>query len=110
MARSHTLEAYKGSSVMESLRDEDMGIEAICGGQCACATCHCLLDEAWFEKLTPPGEDESELLESLDHYDSRSLQTDLPDNSQLAARSPRTDYRPRRITSEKIAAAVSHQY
>ena len=68
--RSHTLEAYKGSSVMESLRDEDMGIEAICGGQCACATCHCLLDEAWFEKLTPPGEDETELRESLDHYEA----------------------------------------
>ncbi|HIE85750.1 MAG: 2Fe-2S iron-sulfur cluster-binding protein [Pseudomonadota bacterium] len=68
--RSHTLEASKGSSVMESLRDEDMGIEAICGGQCACATCHCLLDEAWFEKLTPPGEDETELLESLDHYEA----------------------------------------
>lgn len=68
--RSHTLEAYKGSSVMESLRDEDMGIEAICGGQCACATCHCLLDEAWFDKLTPPGEDETELLESLDHYEA----------------------------------------
>lgn len=68
--RSHTLEAHKGSSVMESLRDEDMGIEAICGGQCACATCHCLLDEAWFEKLTPPGEDETELLESLDHYEA----------------------------------------
>jgi 2Fe-2S ferredoxin len=68
--RSHTLEAYKGSSVMQFLRDEDMGIEAICGGQCACATCHCLLDEAWFEKLTPPGEDETELLESLDHYEA----------------------------------------
>ena len=68
--RSHTLEAYKGSSVMESLRDEDMGIEAICGGQCACATCHCLRDEASFEKLTPPGEDETELLESLDHYEA----------------------------------------
>jgi len=67
---SHTLEANKGSSVMESLRDEDMGIEAICGGQCACATCHCLLDEAWFDKLTPPGEDETELLESLDHYEA----------------------------------------
>ena len=65
-----SLEAHKGSSVMESLRDEDMGIEAICGGQCACATCHCLLDEAWFDKLTPPGEDETELLESLDHYEA----------------------------------------
>ena len=67
---SHTLEANKGSSVMESLRDEDMGIEAVCGGQCACATCHCLLGEASFEKLTPPGEDETELLESLDHYEA----------------------------------------
>lgn len=67
---NHTLETYTGNSVMESLRDEGMGIEAICGGQCACATCHCLLDEASFAKLTPPDEDETELLESLDHYEA----------------------------------------
>ena len=63
------VDACDGGILMETLRDEGLGVEAICGGQCACATCHCLLDDAWFSKLDPPGEDESELLESLEHFD-----------------------------------------
>ena len=68
--QTHTMQAYDESSLMEPLRDEGMGIEAICGGQCACATCHCHIDNAWFDKLPEPGEDEHELLESLEHYDA----------------------------------------
>ena len=41
---AHRLQAPAGSILMEVLRDEGMGIEAICGGQCACATCHCLIE------------------------------------------------------------------
>ena len=29
----HTLEAYASNTLMETLRDEGMGVEAICGGQ-----------------------------------------------------------------------------
>ena len=67
--RAHSLEAAVGSVLMEVLRDQGMGIEAICGGQCACATCHCLIEPAWFETLGPPGEDELDLVSSLDHFD-----------------------------------------
>lgn len=64
------LEAAPGGTLMETLRDEGMGVEAICGGQCACATCHCLIDEDWFNKLDAPDGDETELLEYLESYDA----------------------------------------
>ena len=65
------IDAYDGNSLMETLRDEGFGVEAICGGQCACATCHCFIDALWFEKIGLPGSDEKELMESLDHYDEK---------------------------------------
>ena len=66
---THRLQAPDGSILMEVLRDEGMGIEAICGGQCACATCHCWVDADWFAQLPSLSDDERELLSSLDHYD-----------------------------------------
>jgi 2Fe-2S ferredoxin len=65
----HTLEAYASNTLMETLRDEGTGVEAICGGQCACATCHCFIDERWVAQVGEAEEEEQELLESLDHYD-----------------------------------------
>ena len=37
---THVLEAVEGWRVMELIRDHGLPIEAICGGACACATCH----------------------------------------------------------------------
>ena len=67
---AHRLQAPAGSILMEVLRDEGMGIEAICGGQCACATCHCLIAPGWFETAGAPGDDELDLVSSLDAYDA----------------------------------------
>lgn len=45
---ARTVEAEIGSTVMETaLRGNVPGIEAECGGACACATCHVYVDEEW---------------------------------------------------------------
>src|SRR6201981_767759 len=40
------------------------GIDADCGGECACATCHVFVDPAWLDKTgTPvPGSQEASML------------------------------------------------
>lgn len=62
------LKASIGKTLMEELRDQGMGVAAICGGQCACGTCHCFVDAAWQARLPAKDEDEADLLESLLHY------------------------------------------
>ena len=48
---------------MEIIRDAGLDIEAICGGCCACATCHCYVDEEWLPKLSSADEDEESMLD-----------------------------------------------
>lgn len=61
----HELEAPDGEPLMETLRDEDMGVEGICGGQCACGTCHVYVDAEWIDRLPPMSEDEQMMLEAI---------------------------------------------
>ena len=59
-----TLEGDEGFSVMElAVRNGVVGIEADCGGACACATCHVYVDADWFERTGAPQDMEQEMLE-----------------------------------------------
>src|SRR6476660_3997994 len=59
-----TVEAELGSTVMETaIRNNVPGIEAECGGACACATCHVYVDEAWREKVGGPSPMEEDMLD-----------------------------------------------
>ena len=50
--KSHTLDVKNGLTVMEgAIQNNISGIDADCGGRCACATCHVYVDEKWFNKL-----------------------------------------------------------
>jgi len=39
------------------------GIDADCGGECSCATCHVMVNENWLKKVGPPGEMEESMLD-----------------------------------------------
>ena len=58
------VEAQNGSTVMENaIRNSVPGIEAECGGACACATCHVYVDEEWTERVGPPQAMEEDMLD-----------------------------------------------
>jgi 2Fe-2S ferredoxin len=60
----HELDASKGSTVMENaVRNSIPGIDAECGGACACATCHIYVDDEWAERVGPPEPMEEDMLD-----------------------------------------------
>ena len=60
----HVVDVKSGLTVMEGARDNNIpGIEADCGGACACSTCHVYVDEAWTEKLPPVVPMEEDMLD-----------------------------------------------
>lgn len=63
--QTHHLQATVGTLLMEVLRDAGLGVEAVCGGCCACATCHVYTGEALAGKR---GELESALVAATDSY------------------------------------------
>lgn len=65
-----SIDAAAGASAMEALRAAGVaGIDAVCGGQCSCATCHVHVDPDWAARLPPAGEFEAELISFLASYD-----------------------------------------
>ena len=62
--KSHTLEVANGLTVMEgAVQNNIPGIDADCGGSCACATCHVYVDEKWFNKLPNKESAEEDMLD-----------------------------------------------
>ncbi len=66
--REHRVAGKEGVSVMETLRELDYGVAAICGVMCSCATCHVWIDPAWADRVPPRQGDEVELLQELSGF------------------------------------------
>ena len=59
-----SIDADVGSTIMNTALDNLIpGIDADCGGECSCATCHVLVDENWMEKVGQPSEVEESMLD-----------------------------------------------
>jgi 2Fe-2S ferredoxin len=57
------VDARLGQSLMEAAVQNNVpGIDADCGGACACGTCHVLVHPAWQTVLSLPGAMEAEML------------------------------------------------
>lgn len=61
---SQIVDATVGQTVMEAAKLANVpGIEAECGGACACATCHVYVAEGWRDKTGAPAEMEEDMLD-----------------------------------------------
>ena len=77
------VEVEQGYSVMEgAIMNGVEGIEAECGGACSCATCHCYVNEDWWDKLPEMDVIEDSMLEAA---------TERRENSRLTCQIPVTD-------------------
>ena len=77
------VDAENGTSVMNAAVDNLVpGIDADYGGECACATCHVYVDEAWFPKVGNTNDAEEAIM---------SLNPDRQETSRLSCQIPVTD-------------------
>lgn len=63
---AHIIDASTGQSVMDVAVNADIaGIDAECGGEMACGTCHVYVDEEWMDTLPAQSDDEREAIDTL---------------------------------------------
>ncbi len=69
----HVVEIKNGLSVMEgAIKNNIPGIDADCGGACACATCHCYVDPAWLDKTGKRSAMEESMLDFAENVEDNS--------------------------------------
>jgi 2Fe-2S ferredoxin len=62
--KQHEVNAANGMSVMNAAIDNLVpGIDADCGGECSCATCHVIVDEKWMKVVGQPSDQEESMLD-----------------------------------------------
>ena len=76
------IDAKEGQSLLEIAWDNEVDIEGACEGSMACATCHVIVDAAWFSMLPAPSEDEKDMLD---------LAYDIQKTSRLGCQITMTD-------------------
>lgn len=77
------VDADTGSSLMQAAVGHGVsGIIGDCGGSCACATCHCYVDDAWMAKIPASDSGEQAMLDCV---------IALASNSRLACQIKMTD-------------------
>jgi len=79
----HEIAVVNGTTIMEAAIDNGVpGIDADCGGQCACATCHVFIKGDWAAKISARSEMEETMLE---------LAEGVTEFSRLACQIPMAD-------------------
>jgi 2Fe-2S ferredoxin len=67
--REVAVDARAGLSIMENIRALPRSVEAICGGMCACATCHVYVDPGWVGQLPRRSYEEQSMLQDHASFD-----------------------------------------
>ena len=72
----HVLEGEDGMTLMElAIKNSLPGIDADCGGACACATCHIYIRDDWMDRVGKAVDMEQDMLD---------FAFDVKDNSRLS--------------------------
>ena len=79
----HSVDVQNGLTVMEgAVKNKIPGIDADCGGACACATCHVYVKKEWYRKLPTKEDTEEDMLD---------FAFDVRENSRLSCQLTVTD-------------------
>jgi len=71
--KEHVIEAPEGQTVMEAaVKHAVPGIDADCGGACACATCHVYVDPEWLDKTGEANSMEQSMLDFANDVETNS--------------------------------------
>lgn len=71
--KEHVVDATLGASVMDAAVKHNIpGIDADCGGACACATCHVYVDDTFIGLLEKPGAMEQSMLDFANDVETNS--------------------------------------
>lgn len=83
--KEHEIEVSTGLTVMEgAIKNNIPGIDADCGGACACATCHVYINQDWVEKLNPKEDTEEDMLDfAFDVKENSRLSCQISVNDEL---------------------------
>jgi len=80
---AHSVEVPSGTTLMRAATDNRVpGIDGDCGGNCACATCHVYVEQAWLERLGARTATEEDMLNCV---------PERQDGSRLACQITLTD-------------------
>ncbi len=77
-----------GTAVLDAALDNNINIDHNCGGNCACSTCHVVIEKG-FETINPPSEDELDMLDEAEGLtDTSRLACQCQIKSDLIVRIP----------------------
>ncbi len=81
----HTVDVEEGMNVMEgAVNNAIPGIDADCGGACACATCHVYVDPAWTAKTGSRSDEEEDMLDfAHEVHDNSRLSCQIKVSAEL---------------------------
>lgn len=74
LPQNKVVEVPEGTPILDAALDNNIKINHNCGGNCACSTCHVIVEEG-FDSLNEVTEDEMDMLDEAD---------DLTDTSRLS--------------------------
>ena len=59
------VEVEEGTAILDAALDNNIQIDHNCGGNCACSTCHIIIEDG-FEALADKSEDEEDMLDEAE--------------------------------------------